>query len=76
MKYSMKCQKFNFMPYYTVNQFIVPKYEVWSIFFVCDEDCNRYMSTKFFRTLVGIRKQDQGAGRDVYKFVPLQDFTL
>ena len=33
------------------------------------------MSTKFFRTLVGIRKQDQGAGRDVYRFVPLQDFT-
>ena len=39
------------------------------------DNCNRYMSTKFFRTLVGIRKQDQGAGRDVYRFVPLQDFT-
>ena len=74
MKYSMKCQKINLMLYRIVNQIIVAKYEVF--FFVCDEDCNRYMSTKFFRTLVGIRKQDQGAGRDVYKFVPLQDFTL
>ena len=39
------------------------------------DNCNRYMCTKFFRVIVGVRKQDQGAGRDVYKFVPLQDFT-
>lgn len=37
--------------------------------------CNKYLRTKFFRILVCIRKQDQGAGRDVYKFVPIQEFT-
>lgn len=25
--------------------------------------------------MVGIRKNDQGAGKNIYKFVPLQDFT-
>lgn len=34
-----------------------------------------YLATKFFRCLVGIRKQDQGATRSVYKYVPMQDFT-
>lgn len=33
------------------------------------------MHTKFFRLVVSIKKQDQGAGKDVYQFVPLQDFT-
>ena len=33
------------------------------------------LSTKFFRALVGIRKQDQGATRSVYRFVPQQDFS-
>ncbi|MCR4772785.1 MAG: Eco57I restriction-modification methylase domain-containing protein [Prevotella sp.] len=37
--------------------------------------CNKYISSKFVRMLIGIRKQDQGAGREVYRFVPLQDFT-
>lgn len=39
------------------------------------DNCNRYMQTKFFRMAVSMRKQDQGAGREVYAFVPLQDFT-
>ena len=34
-----------------------------------------YMRTKLFRLLVGIIKQDQGAGRGVYQFVPMQDFS-
>ena len=34
-----------------------------------------YFRTKFFRALVGIRKQTQDAKRSVYSFVPLQDFT-
>lgn len=39
------------------------------------DNCNKYLKTKFLRILVGIRKQDQGAGRDVYRYVPMQDFT-
>ena len=35
----------------------------------------KYFKTKFFRTLVGIKKQDQSASRSIYGFVPLQDFT-
>ena len=38
-------------------------------------NCDKYLKTKFSRLLVGIRKQDQAAGKIVYKFVPLQDFT-
>ena len=34
-----------------------------------------YFKTKFFRALVGIRKQDQGASKAVYQFVPIQDFS-
>lgn len=34
------------------------------------------MSTKFFRIMTALRKQDQGAGKDVYAYVPLQDFTM
>ena len=37
--------------------------------------CWKYIKTKFFRALVGIKKQDQGASRSVYRYVPLQDFT-
>lgn len=36
----------------------------------------KYIKTKFFRTLVGIQKQTQDAAQRVYKFVPIQDFTL
>lgn len=39
------------------------------------DNCNKYMHTKFFRVMVSIRKQDQGAGKDVYQFVPLLNFT-
>ena len=46
--------------------------------FNCSEDVEnvlKYLKTKFFRTLVAIRKQDQGASKAVYHYVPLQDFT-
>lgn len=39
------------------------------------KNCYSYIKTKFFRAMVGIRKQDQGASRAVYRFVPLQDFS-
>ncbi len=39
------------------------------------QSCDKYIKTKFVRLLISIRKQDQGAGRDVYLYVPLQDFT-
>lgn len=38
------------------------------------ENCAKYMKTKLFRALVGIRKQTQHATRSVYSFVPQQDF--
>lgn len=34
-----------------------------------------YFKTKFFRAMVGIRKQDQGAARGIYHYVPIQDFS-
>lgn len=34
-----------------------------------------YIQTKFFRAMIAIRKQDQGASRAVYHYVPLQDFS-
>lgn len=34
-----------------------------------------YLKTKFFRTLVGIKKNTQDSNRIVYHFVPLQDFS-
>lgn len=40
------------------------------------ENCAKYMKTKLFRVLVGMRKQTQHATRTVYSFVPLQDFTV
>ena len=39
------------------------------------ENCFGYIKTKFFRCIVGIRKQDQGATRSVYRFVPMQNFN-
>lgn len=39
------------------------------------KNCYTYIRTKFFRAVVGIKKNDQGAGRNVYQFVPLQDFS-
>ncbi len=39
-------------------------------------NCEKYMRTKLFTILVGIRKQDQGAGKSVYQYAPIQDFSL
>ena len=39
------------------------------------KNCMSYLKTKFFRCLVGIRKQTQHATKQVYHFVPMQDFS-
>ena len=39
------------------------------------ENVLSYLKTKFFRAMVAIRKQDQGASKAVYHYVPLQDFS-
>lgn len=39
-------------------------------------NCDKYLKTKFVRFMIGIRKQDQGASRDVYSFVPMQIFSV
>ena len=39
------------------------------------ENALRYIETKFFHFLVGIRKTSQNGAKGVYRFVPLQDFT-
>ncbi|MFP5522349.1 Eco57I restriction-modification methylase domain-containing protein [Peptococcus simiae] len=36
----------------------------------------RYMATKFFRALLGVKKVTQHCPPSVWKYVPLQDFTL
>ena len=38
-------------------------------------NANDYMRTKLFRALISIRKQDQGASKAVYHYVPIQDFN-
>ena len=38
-------------------------------------NADKYLRTKFFRALISIRKQDQGASKAVYHFVPIQDFS-
>jgi len=38
-------------------------------------NCRKYMATKFLRFMVGILKVSQNIYRNVYAFVPLQDFT-
>lgn len=38
-------------------------------------NCWSYMTTKFFRAMVAIKKNDQGMAQGVYKYVPLQDFS-
>ena len=38
-------------------------------------NCNKYLYTKSLRTVVGIKKNDQGASRGIFEFVPIQDFT-
>lgn len=39
------------------------------------ENAMSYLKTKFFRCLVGIRKQTQHATKQVYHYVPIQDFS-
>ena len=39
------------------------------------ENVISYINTRFFRYLVSIKKKTQDASRDVYQFVPLQDFS-
>ncbi len=34
-----------------------------------------YLCTKFARALISISKQDQGASKAVYHYVPLEDFS-
>lgn len=39
------------------------------------KNCWSYIKTKFFRALVGVKKNDQGAASGVYQYVPMQDFS-
>jgi len=34
-----------------------------------------YIKTRFFRYMVSVKRKTQDASRDVYQFVPLQDFS-
>ena len=52
-------------------------YMVMSVFDSVDE-CKHfisYVNTKFFRFLVLLKKSTQHASREVYSFVPVQDFS-
>lgn len=37
-------------------------------------NCFSYFKTKFFRAMLGVKKNDQGASRGVYQYIPIQDF--
>ena len=39
------------------------------------ENCLKYIKTKFCRTMLGILKITQMNNKDVWAYVPLQDFT-
>lgn len=39
------------------------------------ENCSKYLLSRFARLMVGILKTTQMINRDVWKYVPLQDFT-
>jgi site-specific DNA-methyltransferase (adenine-specific) len=39
------------------------------------ENIVSYISTKFFRYLVSLKKRTQNGPRHVYQFVPIQDFS-
>lgn len=39
------------------------------------ENCWSYMKTKFFRAMLGVKKNDQGAASGVYQYIPIQDFS-
>ena len=38
-------------------------------------NCWSYIKTKFFRALVGVKKNDQGAASGVYQYIPTQVFS-
>ena len=38
-------------------------------------NCWSYIKTKFFRTMLAMKKNDQGCGQGVYQYIPLQDFS-
>ena len=38
-------------------------------------NCWSYMKTKFFRAMLGVKKNDQSCGQSVYQLVPMQDFS-
>ena len=38
-------------------------------------NCWSYIRTKFFRAMLGVKKNDQGAAQGVYEYVPIQDFS-
>ena len=38
-------------------------------------NCYSYIKTKFFRALIGVKKNDQGAAQGIYEFVPMQTFS-
>lgn len=44
------------------------------MFFSCNAII-KYIYSRFFRYLVSIKKKTQDNARDVFQFVPLQDFT-
>ena len=39
------------------------------------ENCSKYILTRFARLMIGISKTTQMINRDVWRYVPLQDFT-
>ena len=39
------------------------------------ENCVSFWKTKFFRALIGIRKNTQHCTKDVYQYIPMQDFS-
>jgi len=39
------------------------------------ENCKKYIQTRFARTLLGVLKVTQSLTKEVWKYVPLQDFT-
>lgn len=61
----------------TPNEACTETYIVVGLFNSTDEmlNCWSYMKTKFFRAMLAIKKNDQGAARGVYEAIPLQDFS-
>jgi hypothetical protein len=39
------------------------------------ESCLKYIKTKFVRSMLGVLKVTQDNNKDVWKFVPIQDFS-